>query len=180
LCRADRATDHQRHLDRPERPEAFTDREIVLTRNFAAPPDLVFAALTTPDLLRRWYGARGWNLVSCEIDLRVGGAWRYVSQGPGGERMVQSGVYRVVDMPHHLVSTELFDDQSYEGESIVSLHLVSRDGGTKLTTTVRYASQAARDTVLRYPMARGVSESYERLDAVLAESLAAQNNQINN
>jgi uncharacterized protein YndB with AHSA1/START domain len=161
----------------PRRVEVTTptDREIVLTRNFAAPPDLVFAALTTPDLLRRWYGARGWNLVSCEIDLRVGGAWRYVSAGPNGERMVQSGVYRLVDPPRLLVSTERFDDQSYEGESIVGHHLVERDGGTKLTTTVRYASQAARDTVLRYPMARGVGESYERLDVVLAESLASLN-----
>lgn len=159
----------------PRRVEVTTptDREIVLARNFAAPLDLVFAALTTPDLLRRWYGARGWNLVSCEIDLRVGGAWRYASEGPNGERMVQSGVYRVVDAPRLLVSTERFDDQSYEGESIVSHHLVERDGVTKLTTTVRYASQAARDTVLRYPMARGVGESYERLDVVLAESLAS-------
>lgn len=151
-----------------------TDREIVLARYFAAPPDLVFAALTTPDLLHRWYGARGWRLVSCQIDLRVGGSWRYDSQGPAGERMGQSGVYRVVDAPRLLVSTEVFDDQSYEGESIVSHHLVERDGGTKLTTTVRYASQAARDTVLRYPMARGVGESYERLDVVLAETVMSQ------
>ena len=150
-----------------------TDREIVLARYFAAPPALVFAALTTPDLLRRWYGARGWNLVSCEIDLRVGGRWRYVSEGPADEQMVQSGVYRVVDAPRRLVCTERFDDQSYEGESIVSHHLIERDGGTKLTTTVRYASRAARDIVLRYPMARGVGESYERLDVVLAEWLAS-------
>jgi uncharacterized protein YndB with AHSA1/START domain len=159
---------------RPVEVTTPTDREIVLSRYFAAPPDLVFAALTTPELLRRWYGARGWSLVSCEIDLRVGGAWRCVSQGPGGERMVQSGVYRVIDAPFLLVSTERFDDQSYEGESIVSQHLVERDGGTKLTTTIHYASQEARDTVLRYPMARGVSESYQRLDLVLAELLTSQ------
>jgi uncharacterized protein YndB with AHSA1/START domain len=164
---------------RPVEVTTPTDREIVLARYFAAPPDLVFAALTTPDLLRRWYGARGWNLVSCQIDLRVGGAWRFVSEGPTGERMVQSGVYRVVDAPRLLVGTERFDDQSYEGESIVTHHLVERDGGTKLTTTVRYASRTARDTVLRYPMARGVGESYERLDVVLAESLAAQKERIN-
>jgi uncharacterized protein YndB with AHSA1/START domain len=164
----------------PSRVEVTTptDREIVLARHFAAPRGLVFAALTTPDLLCRWYGARGWNLVSCQIDLRVGGAWRYVSEGPNGERMVQSGVYRLVDPPRLLVSTELFDDQSYEGESIVSHHLVERDGGTKLTTTVRYASQAARDTVLRYPMARGVGESYERLDVVLAESHTSRKERI--
>lgn len=161
-------------MPRPVEVATPTDREIMLARYFAAPPDLVFAALTTPDLLCRWYGAHGWNLVACQIDLRVGGAWRYVSQGPNGERMVQSGVYRIVDAPRLLVATERFDDQSYEGESIVSHHLVERDGATKLTTTVRYASKAARDTVLRYPMARGVSETYERLDVVLAESLTSQ------
>ena len=94
------------------------------------------------------------------------------SQGPGSERMVQSGVYRVIDAA--LVSTERFDDQSYESESIVRQHLVECDGGTKLTTTIRYASWEARDTVLLYPMARGVSESYQRLDGVLAESLTSQ------
>jgi uncharacterized protein YndB with AHSA1/START domain len=162
------------HTPRPVEVATPTAREIVLARHFVAPPDLVFAALTTPELLRRWYGARGWRLVSCELDLRVGGAWRFVSHGPGGEKMGQSGVYQVIDPPVHLVSTEVFDDQSYEGESIVSHLLVERDGGTKLTTTIRYASQAARDTVLRYPMARGVSESYARLDALLAESLTSQ------
>ncbi|GFJ94320.1 hypothetical protein Prum_079620 [Phytohabitans rumicis] len=92
-----------------------SDREIVLRRDFDAPRPLVYAAFTTPDLLTRWYGARGWHLVDCEIDLRVGGAWRFVSQGPGGARMGQSGVYRVVDPPERLVYTEMFDDQSYPG-----------------------------------------------------------------
>ena len=67
------------------------DREIVLSRLFDAPASLVFAAFTRPELLVRWYGARGWRLVECEVDLRVGGRWRFVSQGPGGERMGQSG-----------------------------------------------------------------------------------------
>ncbi|HZE39481.1 MAG TPA: SRPBCC domain-containing protein, partial [Stackebrandtia sp.] len=58
-------------------------RDLVLTRGFAAPPSAVFAALTRPDLLRRWHGARGWNLTACEVDLRPGGAWRFVSSGPG-------------------------------------------------------------------------------------------------
>ena len=62
-----------------------TDREIVLTRVFDAPRHLVFDALTKPELLKRWYGARGWNLVVCEVDLRVGGAWRFVSRGPDGD-----------------------------------------------------------------------------------------------
>lgn len=146
-----------------------TDRDIVLSRAFDAPRHLVFDALTKPELLRRWYGARGWNLVVCEVDLRVGGAYRFVSRGPDGAEMGQGGAYRVIQPPERLAYTELFDDQSYPGESLISHGLVERAGRTTLTTTVRYASREGRDTVLRYPMARGVGESYERLTAVLID-----------
>jgi uncharacterized protein YndB with AHSA1/START domain len=145
-----------------------TDTEIVLRRDFDAPRRLVFDALTRPELLRRWYGARGWNLVSCEVDLRVGGAWRFVSRGPEGAQMAQGGVYREIRRPDRLVYTEVFDDQSYPGETLIVQELVERDGRTTLTSTVRYATKAGRDTVLRYPMARGVSEAYGRLDELLA------------
>ncbi|HEV2778925.1 MAG TPA: SRPBCC domain-containing protein [Actinophytocola sp.] len=144
-----------------------TDTDIVLTRDFDAPRRLVFATLTRPELLTRWYGARGWNLTECHMDLSVGGAWRFVSSGPGGERMTQRGVYREIEPPERLVYTERFDDQSYEGESLVTHILVEHDGRTTLTTTVRYASREARDTVLRYPMARGVGEAYDRLAELL-------------
>lgn len=145
------------------------DTDIVLTRSFAAPRDLVFRALTEPALLVRWYGARGWNLVECEIDLRVGGVRRLISQGPRGERLGQHGMHQEVSPPERLVYTEVFDDQSYPGESLITQVLTERAGRTTLTSTVRYASREARDIVLRYPMARGVAEGYERLDAVLAE-----------
>ena len=145
------------------------DRDIVLSRAFDAPRHLVFAALTRPELLRRWYGARGWNLVVCEVDLRVGGAWRFVSRGPDGTEMGQGGVYQVIEPPGRLVYTELFDNQSYPGESLISHELTELAERTTLTTTVRYASREGRDTVLRYPMARGVGESYDRLAAVLVD-----------
>ncbi|MEU4830969.1 SRPBCC family protein [Streptosporangium sp. NPDC023615] len=146
-----------------------TDREIVLTRVFDAPRRLVFDAWTRPELLRRWYGARGWNLVVCEADLRVGGRWRFVSRGPGGEEMGQGGVYRVVSPPGRLVCTEMFDDQSYPGETLVTHEFVERDARTTLTSTVLYATREGRDIVLRRPMARGVAEGYDRLTEVLAE-----------
>lgn len=145
------------------------DTDIVLTRTFDAPRRLVFDALTTPELLMRWYGARGWNLVVCEIDLRVGGAWRFVSRGPDGEHMGQRGTYLEVGPPGRLVYTERFDDQSYPGEALVTQVLVEDAGRTTLTSTVRYPSPAARDRVLRYPMARGVAESYELLEDLLDE-----------
>ena len=146
-----------------------SDREIVLRRDFAAPRRLVFDALTRPEMLTRWYGARGWNLVDCQVDLRVGGAWRFVSRGPGGARMAQRGVYREIRPPDRLVYTEIFDDQSYPGETLVTHELVERAGRTGLTTTVRYATPEGRAKVLTYPMARGVGEAHERLDAVLQD-----------
>ncbi len=148
--------------------------DIVLEREFAAPQRLVFDALTRPDRLPRWYGARGWNLVVCEVDLRVGGRRRLVSRGPDGSYMGQSGVHREIVPPERVVYTEVFDDQSYPGESLITHRLTERAGRTTLSSTVRCPSREARDIVLRYPMARGVAESYERLAAVLAELITTE------
>lgn len=152
----------------PVRVSTPTDREIVLTRDFDAPRRLVFAALTRPDLLSRWFGAQGWQLVVCEVDLRVGGTWRFVSQGPDGARMGHGGVYQLIRPVERLRYTERYDDQSYPGETVISHRLAENHGRSTLTTTIRYATPEGRDRVLRYPMARGVSESYARLDHVLA------------
>jgi uncharacterized protein YndB with AHSA1/START domain len=148
-----------------------SDREIVLARAFDAPRHRVFAAFTRPDLLPRWFGARGWHLVVCEVDLRVGGAWRFVSRGPDGTDMGHGGVYRAVLPPERLVYTELFDNQSYPGESVITQEFTERRSRTLVTSTVRYASREGRDTVLRYPMRRGVAESYARLDALLEDDI---------
>ncbi|MFG1913452.1 SRPBCC family protein [Micromonospora sp. NPDC048898] len=142
-------------------------REIVLSRLFEAPARLVFAAFTQPELLVRWYGARGWSLVECDVDLRVGGRWRFVSQGPQGARMVQAGMYRYIEPPRRLVCTELFEDQSYPGETLVSHEFTELAGRTTVTTTLRYATAQGRDTVLRYPMTRGVGQSFTRLADLL-------------
>lgn len=146
-----------------------TDTEIVLVREFDAARRLVFDALTKPGLLKRWFGARGWNLVTCEVNLRVGGTWRFVSRGPDDAEMGQGGLYREIARPGRLVYTEVFDDQSYPGEALITQVLVERNGRTTLTTTVRYPSREARDIVLRYPMKRGVAEGYDRLTRLLAE-----------
>jgi uncharacterized protein YndB with AHSA1/START domain len=145
------------------------DRTIVMSRRFTAPRPLVFDAWTRPELLRRWYGAKGWTLVECEVDLRVDGAWRFVTERSDGARMVQRGVYREVDPPRRLVYTELFDDQSYPGVTLVTHDFVAEEPrATTVTSTIRYPSPEARDIVLRYPMRRGVAEAYQRLDEVLA------------
>jgi uncharacterized protein YndB with AHSA1/START domain len=147
-----------------------TDREIVLTRTFAGGRELLFDAYTRADLLTQWYGARGWNLVGCEIDLREGGAYRFTSRGPGGQEMVQAGTVRMVRRPERLELTELFNDQSYPGETLVTHEFTEHSGQTTVTTTIRYATPEGRDTVLRYPMARGVAEAGDRLAALLAKT----------
>jgi uncharacterized protein YndB with AHSA1/START domain len=146
-----------------------TDREIVLTRTFAAPSHLVFDAYTRPELLTQWYGARGWNLVGCEMDLREGGAYRFSSRGPDGTMMVQAGTVLEVRRPVRLVLTERFDEQSYPGDTLITHDFTEHGEQTTVTTTVRYATPEGRDTVLRYPMARGVRESGDRLSELLIE-----------
>jgi uncharacterized protein YndB with AHSA1/START domain len=143
------------------------DREIVMTRSFDAPSRLVFAALTEPELVKRWLGARGWNVVEAEIDLRVGGRWRFVSRGPGGASMGQGGVYRDIVPGVRLAYTEEYDDQWFPGESLVRVALVEIGGRTTMTTHLTYASAEVRDNVLRSPMERGVGEGFARLDTLL-------------
>jgi uncharacterized protein YndB with AHSA1/START domain len=144
-----------------------SDTEIVLTRTFRAPRPLVFAAFTEPDLLRRWFGARGWELVVCEIDLRIGGRWRYVSRGPDGAELAHGGVYREVVAPERVVSTESYDDQWVPGESVTTIVMTDEGGSTTVTTTLTYSSKEVRDLVTSFPMERGIAEGYERLDEVL-------------
>ena len=138
-----------------------SDREIVLTRVFDAPRELVYDALTKPELLKRWFGPRGWSLVVCEVDLRVGGAWRFVLRGPDGSQMGMRGVYRELVRPERTVHTESFDE--YPGESVVTGVLVERDGKTTLTGTVLYESKVIRDAVISSGMEHGAAESYDKL-----------------
>src|SRR5438270_5490774 len=134
-----------------------TDREIVLTRVFDAPRRLVFDAFTKPQLLKRWFGPSGWSLVVCEVDLKVGGTFRFVLRGPDGKEMGMRGVYREIVPPERSVHTESFDD--YPGESQVTAVLVEQGGKTTLTATVHYPSREVRDAVLQHGMEHGAAES---------------------
>ncbi|RJL33597.1 ATPase [Bailinhaonella thermotolerans] len=141
-----------------------------MTRSFDAPRRLVFAAWTRPELVSRWYGAHGWDIVEARVDLRPGGAWQFVWRGPGGAAMASSGVYREVAPDSRLSYTESFDDHWYPGESLVTHDFDERDGVTTLTTTLLFPSRETRDLVIASPMARGVAEGYDRLDEVLPEA----------
>ena len=143
-----------------------TDREIVLTRVFDGPRRLVFDAFTKPELLKRWFGPRGWSLVVCEVELKVGGTFRFVLRGPDGTDMGMRGVYREIVPPERSVHAESFD--GYPGESVVTAVLVERGGKTTLTATVLYPSQEVRDAVINSGMEQGAAESYDKLAALLA------------
>jgi uncharacterized protein YndB with AHSA1/START domain len=146
-----------------------SDREIAMTRVFDAPRGLVFDAWTKPELLKRWLGVRGgWTFAVCEVDLRVGGAYRFVWRGPTGAEMGMGGIYREIVRPERLVATEKFDEAWYEGEALDTTTFVERGGKTTATTTVLYASRAVRDSVLQTPMLTGVAESYDKMAEVLS------------
>ena len=144
-----------------------TDREIVMTRVFDAPRELVFRALTTPELLKRWFGPHGWTLAECEIDLRVGGAWRFLSKGPNGRTMGMRGVYRVIAPPERLEYTESFDEWPQQGSALITITLAERDGRTTLTGTSLAPSREIRDAVLATGMEHGAAETYDRLADML-------------
>jgi uncharacterized protein YndB with AHSA1/START domain len=149
--------------------EARGEREIVITRSFDAPRRLVFEALTRPELLKRWLGVfGGWSMTVCEVDLRVGGAYRYVWSGPDGASMGMRGTFREITPPERIVNTEKFDEPWYPGEAIGTAVLTESSGRTTLTTTVLYDSREIRDAALKSGMEQGIAAGYAALDAIFA------------
>ena len=144
--------------------------ELVMTRSFDAPCELVFDAFTKPELVKQWLlGPDGWSMPVCEIDPKVGGKYRYVWQRDSdGHEMGMGGVFREIDRPRRIVHTEKFDEAWYSGEAVITTKFDPEEGKTNVTTTIRYESREARDGVLESGMESGVSVSYDRLDRVLA------------
>jgi len=143
------------------------DCDVVLTRVFDAPRHLVFDAFSKPELLKRWFGPRGWSLVVCEVDFKVGGGFRFVLRGPDGKDMGMRGVYREIVPPERSVHIESFDDYPDKPHHVTSV-LTEEGGKTTLTATVRYPSKEVRDIVLKSGMEHGAAESYDKLAEVLA------------
>ncbi len=140
-------------------------------------PDASFRRATPPGF-RRVFQARaaqalvrtaGWSLVVCEVDLKVGGGFRFVMRGPDGREMGMRGVYREIAPPERSVHMESFDD--YPGESQVTAVFVEQEGKTTLTATVLYPSREVRDAVIRSGMEHGAAESYDKLAELLASAL---------
>jgi uncharacterized protein YndB with AHSA1/START domain len=152
---------------------ASGDRALVMTRDFKAPRKLLFDAWTKPELVKRWLaGPEGWTMTVCDIDLQVGGSYRYEWKHQNGQQMGMGGVYREVIANERLAATEKFDESWYPGGAVVTTTFNEKSGVTTVETTVMYDSQEARDGVLRSPMDTGVAASYDRLEQLLATESA--------
>ena len=148
-----------------------SEREVQITRSFAASAASLFAAYTQPELIKRWQsGPEGWRLTTCRIDLRVDGRYRYEWQHTDGEQMGMSGTFLEIDAPSRLVTTELFDADWTGGETVVTTTFVERNGTTTVTTTIGYSSQAARDGALGTGMTEGMEASYGQLEHLLEQA----------
>ena len=146
-----------------------SDREIRMTRLFDAPRALVFEAMTKPEHIKRWWGNldAGYSVPVCEVDLRPGGAWRFVNRHPKGEAEFY-GVYREIKPPERLVFTEIYAPFP-DAESVVTTDLTEENGKTRMTVTATYPSLQVRDAVIASGMARGAAISYDRLEEVAME-----------
>jgi uncharacterized protein YndB with AHSA1/START domain len=146
-----------------------SDQEIRLTRLFDAPRQLVFEAMTRPEHVKRWWGCLGdgYSVPVCEIDLRQGGAWRFVNRHPQGEAAFH-GEYLEITPPSRLVFTEIFEEFP-DTVSVVTAEFTEERGKTRLTVTVRYPSLQVRDAVIASGMSRGAGISYDRLEDLVAE-----------
>lgn len=146
-----------------------SDREVVMTREFNAPAQLVFDAWTKPELLRRWLlGPEGWTMPVCDMDLRVGGKYRWVWRNKDGREMGVGGTYREIAAPTRIVWTEAFDHPWYPGEAIVTTVLTEKNGKTTCVQTMLMHDKEARDVVLKSGMESGVEVSFVRLDEILS------------
>jgi uncharacterized protein YndB with AHSA1/START domain len=143
--------------------------EIRMTRLFDAPRQLVFEAMTKAEHVKQWWGRLGdaYSVPVCEIDLRIGGAWRFVNRHPEGEAVFY-GEYREITPPSRLVFTEIFEPYP-DSVSVVTTEFTTEGSKTRMTATVRYPSLEVRDMVLGSGMATGAGVSYDRLEELVAK-----------
>jgi uncharacterized protein YndB with AHSA1/START domain len=142
-----------------------TDRQILITREFDAPKHLVYRAWTTPELVKRWWSAKRGEMTIAEIDLRVGGAWRYVMIAEGGFEVAFHGEYREIVPNERIVSTEVFEAVP-DAEALDTLTLTERDGRTTLTVLVEHTTQEGRDAHINSGMEDGMQDAMDLLEQV--------------
>ncbi len=149
------------------------DLEVVVIRDFRAPRGTVFDAWTKPELMSRWLvGPPGWTMPVCEMDLRVGGKYRWRWRSDAGPEFGFTGVFREVVRPSRLVHTQVYDPGTLGGsmgaEALITVAFTENGGITTYTTTIRYQSKADRDAAMSTGMTDGMEQSFAQLDALLA------------
>ena len=142
-----------------------TDTQILITREFDAPKHLVWKAYTTPDLIARWWGGSHGKVTSAEVDLRVGGSWRYVLAANEGFEVAFHGEFREISAPDRLVNTEIYEGAP-EGVGVVTTTLTEAGGRTTLTQLCDYGDKTVRDAVIESGMEGGMQESMDELEQV--------------
>jgi uncharacterized protein YndB with AHSA1/START domain len=147
-----------------------SDTQILITREFNAPKHLVWKAWTTPELIRRWWSGDRGEVTSAEVDLRVGGGWRYVMTANGGYEVAFHGEYREIVPNERLVNTEVFEGMP-DAEAVDTITFIEKDGRTVLELLVQHKDRASRDGHLNSGMEGGLQEALDRLEEV-AISLA--------
>ena len=147
-----------------------TDQQILITREFDAPRHLVYEAWTTPELVRRWWHANRGEVTVAEIDLRVGGTWRYVSVTPDGFEVAFHGEYREIVPDERIVSTEVYEMPGVaepEG-TLNTMTLTEHDGRTTMTVLVQAPSKEVRDAIVESGMEAGMQDALDLLEGVAA------------
>jgi uncharacterized protein YndB with AHSA1/START domain len=145
-----------------------TDEQILITREFDAPRHLVYEAWTTPELVRRWWNAKRGEVTVCEIDLRVGGRWRYVMVADGGFEVGFHGEYREIVPNERIVSTEVYEGiPNAEAEaSLNTLTLTEADRRTTLEILVQHRTKEGRDAQIESGMEAGMQDAMDLLEQV--------------
>ena len=142
-----------------------TDMQILITREFNAPKHLVYKAWTTPELIKRWWSGDRGVVTLAEVDLRVGGMWRYVMTANGGFEVAFHGVYKEIVPNERIVSTEVYEAVP-DGEALDTATFTERDGRTTLTLLMELSSKSDRDMVINSGMEGGLQEAYDHLEQV--------------
>ena len=143
------------------------DDQILITREFDAPKHLVYRAWTTPELVERWWHANRGEIKSIEIDLRVGGGWRYVMETPDGLEVGFHGEYRELVPDERIVSTEIYEGFP-DGVAVDTLTLTEEDGRTTMTVLVQHMSKQHRDAHIESGMEDGMQDALDLLERVAA------------
>jgi uncharacterized protein YndB with AHSA1/START domain len=142
-----------------------TDEQILITREFAAPKHLVYEAFTTPELVKRWWSAKRGEVTVAEIDLRVGGAWRYVMVADGGLEVGFHGEYREIVPNERIVSTEIYEGMP-DAEAVNTMTLTEADGRTTLAILVQHSRKEDRDAHIDSGMEDGMQDAMDLLEQV--------------